>query len=446
MPDTAELLRRIAKLERINAALIQRIDRLDAARSSVYSLSRATEVLEREVIARNLDLERTLAELSAANAELTQAQQVADEANRAKSRFLRAASHDLLQPLSAAKLFVSHLGDIARDPHQRQMIESIEANFDSAEELIHDLLDIARLDSRTLVVKPAPVSIGRLFRRLASDMQALSVARGIGLTFVPSSLTVLSDPIYLRRIAQNLVSNALKYTSTGRVLVGARRRHRMAWLEVHDTGPGIAEADRERIFHEFERVPGLEQPGTGLGLSIVERACRQLGHQIELHSRVGVGSCFRVGLPVVEGLCLIPEPKRSRSEGDTAPLAGHAALVLEDDPAMRRAFTLVLESWGMEVVAAAGTPEALALLAAGAARPDVLLTDFDLGAGDTGDAAISALRAALGAPVPAVIVTGEHSAAVTAGVTEGLGVGVLRKPVAEVELRGAIAALLRGRG
>lgn len=118
MPDTAELLRRIAKLERINAALIQRIDRLDAARSSVYSLSRATEVLEREVIARNLDLERTLAELSAANAELTQAQQVADEANRAKSRFLRAASHDLLQPLSAAKLFVSHLGDIARDPHQ----------------------------------------------------------------------------------------------------------------------------------------------------------------------------------------------------------------------------------------------------------------------------------------------------------------------------------------
>ncbi len=444
MPDTDELLRRVAKLERINAALIQRIDRLDAARSSVYSLSRATEVLEREVIARNLDLERTLAALSATNAELSQARQVADEANRAKSRFLRAASHDLLQPLSAAKLFVSHLGDFASDPHQRQMIESIEANFDSAEELIHDLLDIARLDSRTLVVKPAPVSIGRLFQRLASDMQALSVARGIGLTFVASSLTVLSDPIYLRRIAQNLISNALKYTATGRVLVGARRRHGLAWLEVHDTGPGIAEADRERIFHEFERMPGQEQPGTGLGLSIVERACRQLGHRIELRSRVGAGSCFRVGLPVVEGLCLIPEPKRSRGEGDTAPLAGHAALVLEDDPAMRRAFAIVLESWGMAVAAAAGTAEALALLAAGGRRPDVLLTDFDLGAGDTGDAAIAALRAALGTDVPAVIVTGERSAAVAAGVTEGLDVGVLRKPVAEVELRAAVAALLQG--
>lgn len=446
MPDTAELLRRIAKLERINAALIQRIDRLDAARSSIYSLNRATEVLEREVIARNLDLERTLAELSVTNTELAQARQVAEEANRAKSRFLRAASHDLLQPLSAAKLFVSHLGDFARDPHQRQMIESIEANFDSAEELIHDLLDIARLDSRTPVVKPAPVSIGRLFQRLASDMQALSVARGIGLTFVTSSLTVQSDPIYLRRIAQNLITNALKYTLTGRVLVGARRRHGLAWLEVHDTGPGIAEADRERIFHEFERVPGLEQPGTGLGLSIVERACRQLGHPVELHSRVGAGSCFRVGLPVVEGLCLIPEAKRSRGAEDMAPLAGHTALVLEDDPTMRHAFAIVLQGWGMTVLTAASTAEALTLLAEGAPRPAVLLTDFDLGAGDTGNAAIVALRKALGAEIPAVIVTGEHSAALTTGASEGLGVGVLRKPVAEVELRAAVAALLRGRG
>lgn len=441
MPDRADLMARIAKLERINAVLIQRIDRLDAGRSSIYSLTRATEVLEREVIARNLDLERTLAELSVINAELASARESAEEANRAKSRFLRAASHDLLQPLSAAKLFLSHLGDFARDPHQRQLIESIEANFDSAEELIHALLDIARLDSRTPVVKPAPVSLGRLFQRLATDMGALSEARGLELRFVASSLTVLSDPIYLRRIAQNLISNALKYTNAGRVLVGARRQGDSVWLEVWDTGPGIQPEDQARIFNEFERLADTDQPGTGLGLSIVERACHQLGHRVMVRSRVGAGSCFRVQLPLVEGLCLIPAPKPAGRPADTA-LAGRVALVVEDEPTMRRAFALVLRGWGMTVIEAAGTDSALAALARSGGPPDVIVTDFDLGARDSGDLTIVAVRAAAGREVPALIVTGEWSAVMDGGAVDGLGARVLAKPVAETDLRAAVGAAI----
>lgn len=439
----AAMQARIDKLTRINAALILRVDQLDAARSSTYSLARTAALLEKEVLARNIDLERALADLGAINLELVAAREVADEANRAKSRFLRAASHDLLQPLSAAKLFLSHLGELTADPQHRDLVDRIGANFDSAEELIRVLLEIARLDSQKLQITTSPVSLGRLFRRLASDMQAQSA--GLDLRFVPSSKMVLSDPVYLRRIAQNLISNALKYTETGRVLVGARQDGDTVWLEVHDTGIGIAPDDQERIFNEFERLSRSDVAGTGLGLSIVQRACLQLKHAVEVHSEPGRGSTFRVQLPLIRDVCPLSDHKTTDSrdmQQIMATFAGRRALVLENDAAMRQAFVFLLNSWGMEVLNSDGTHGALALLANRRWRPDVILTDYRLDGMDTGVQAIAAVRALLRHDVPALIVSGESAVAIGEA-SEHLGAAVLEKPVAEVELRDVMLMLIR---
>lgn len=461
--------RREAKLLRINQALMRRLERMDEGRGSSHALSQAAALLEREVLARNLDLERTLADLGQMNAELAQARAAAEEASRAKSRFLRAASHDLLQPLSAAKLLLGHLQDSLHGRPEAETIAHVIGSFDSAEELIRMLLEIARLDSRRLILQVGPVALGRLFQRLAVDMQGLVAARGLGLIFVPSALTVESDPVFLRSIAQNLVSNALKYTETGRVLVGVRRAGAHVWLEVHDTGPGIAPADQARIFQEFERLAPSDQPGSGLGLSIVRRACDQLGHAIDLRSQPGRGSCFRVRLPVANPLAkgaFGAQPPRfapakaapsglggsglggtlRAADGAPDPLVDRCALVVENDPGMRHAFCLLLQSWGMTVLPADGL-ETLrgALRGAQQHRPAVVLTDFRLDRGETGVQVITTARRLLQAPVPALIVSAESAEAIR-GCSAHLGAQVLQKPINEAALRRALCALMAGGG
>ncbi|MEI4485049.1 hybrid sensor histidine kinase/response regulator [Frigidibacter sp. MR17.14] len=439
-PDPAALARRIEKLERINRALVKRIDQLDAARSSSYSLARTAEHLEREVLARNQDLERALADLSLTNRELGQAREAAEEASRAKSRFLRAASHDLLQPLSAAKLLLSHLDELSRDPLLSDLVTRIGENFDSAEELIRMLLEIARLDSQRLEIHPAPVALGRLFQRLAGDMGPQ--AQHIDLRFVPSSETVISDPVLLRRIAQNLVSNALKYTRSGKVLVGARRAGDNIWLEVHDTGSGIAPEDQAKIFNEFERLSRADVPGTGLGLSIVQRACLQLGHSVEVISTPGRGSCFRVLLPRMGGLCLISPKAAETRDVRAVPdcFAGRTALVVENDRSMRHAFVLLLRSWGMTVLDAESVETAEAELIRTGLTPDLILTDYRLNDGETGIDVIAAVRASLG-DIPALIVSGECAEAIIEA-SGHLGAAVMEKPVVELDLRDMLQSLL----
>ena len=438
--------RRVEKLSRINEALIQRLDSLDDIRSSSYALTRTAAMLEREVVARNADLERALAELSASNAELAAARETADEANRAKSRFLRAASHDLLQPLSAGRLLIGQLGEMATDAVQADLVARVTASFESAEELIRALLDIARLDSQAFEANPAPVAIGRLFQRLAIDLQPLAAGRGLDLRFVMSSSAVLSDPVLLRQIAQNLIINALKYSTGPKVVVGLKHAGGAAWLTVQDAGPGIDPADQERIFNEFERLSRSDAPGTGLGLSIVRRACQQLGHEVALDSALGHGSRFRVRLPLIADVRTPPEalPELSvrRIPVTTADFVGRRILVVENDPAMRAAFGMLLGAWGMEVAEVAGVAEALAAVREGAV-PDLVLTDDRLDEQETGIHAIAAIRDDLGEPVPAAIVSAEGAEAIRR-LADPLGVPVLEKPVAEGELRRVLHALLEG--
>lgn len=429
--------RQIEKLKRINEALVGRLERIQEQRGPSYALTRTAAVLEREVMARNRDLEAALTDLARTNTELARARESADEANRAKSRFLRAASHDLLQPLSAARLFLSHLAELSPMPDQQALLSHLTETIESAEELIRALSDIARLDSRNFAMNPGPVAIGRLFRRLIIDMQPQAAARGIDLRFVASAVTVESDPVYLRQIAQNLIGNALKYTSGRRVLVGLRRDGDHVWLEVLDEGPGIALRDQERIFNEFERLSRSQQAGHGLGLSIVQRACQQLGHRLELRSEPGRGSCFRVALPVmrrIEGA--VPPGAQALPVRATIPLAGRRVLVIENDDAMRRAFSFLLNGWGMEV--SATSEIATARRFARAQAPDVVLSDYRLDDGETGFQALDLLEADLGHSLPALIVSAETAEFIHAE-AGNRPVEVLTKPVAEHELRRGLA-------
>ncbi len=433
--------RQIAKLERIVESLVERLERAEEARGPSYALTRAAALLEREIIARNDDLERALTDLEAINAELAQAHAAADEANRAKSRFLRAASHDLLQPLSAAKMFLSHLANLSTDPRQVDIVSHLTGTIESAEELIGALSQIARLDGRSVRLDLTPLSLDRLFWRLGLDLQPLAVQRGVDLRFVKSSLTVESDPVYLRQIAQNLIANALKYTDGRKVLVGVRRHGDTAWLEVCDQGPGIVEGDRQRIFQEFERLGNSDQPGTGLGLSIVQRATHVLGHPLELISVPGQGSRFRVGLPVRSGLCAMPVPKHDRPRRNLAVrLKGLQVLVVENDPSMRQAFDALLTGWGMSVTTV-DTIKA-ARLALSRRRPDLVLTDYRLDGGETGIQTIRQLRADSDDDLPAVLVSGDDTDAM-ADDAGTLGIAVLAKPVDEALLQRAMCAALQ---
>lgn len=436
--DDDSLERQIEKLDRINRVLIDRIDRLEESRGSAWSMFQAAVALEQEVMVRTRDLERALADLSQRNRELAVARASAEEANRSKTRFLRAASHDLLQPLSAARLFLSMLTDTPMNELQTELTSRLSGAFESVEQLMHAVLDISRLDSQRIEFNRQPVPLGDLFRRLAVEFAPMAEAKGLRLSFVPTDAVVDSDPVFLRRIAQNLVSNAIKYTQRGGVAVGARRRGGLCWLCVYDTGMGIPAVDRNRIFDEFQRLSGDgTTPGMGLGLSIVRRACAKLGHPIDLQSEAMRGTLFRVGLPPVQNS---PASRPATSGRSALPLRGRLALVVENDPEMRRGYEMILhDALGMVVRATGGTAEALATM--GDDPPDVILADYHLENGDTGIRAIRALRRAAGRTIPAVMVTAHRDPQIAKSCT-AMRVHLMEKPVRPPELAEILGAIL----
>lgn len=436
--DTDDAERRAAKLERIAQVLIDRVDRLEETRGSAWSMFQAAVALEQEALARTRDLERALADLSEKNRDLAVARAAAEEANRSKTRFLRAASHDLLQPLAAARLFLSALTDTDLDPLQRELTGRLAGAFESVEELMHAVLDISRLDSQRIEFHRKPVELDALFRRLAVEYAPMAEAGGLRLSFVPTSAVVDSDPTFLRRIAQNLVSNAIKYTEAGGVVVGVRRRAGLVWLEVRDSGVGISEEDRLRIFDEFQRAVREGGPqGMGLGLSIVRRACAKLGHPVEVESQPGRGTVFRVGLPPVRPGAALGEAGGDAPRG----LRARVALIVENDAAMRRGYELMLAGrFGMVARATGGTAEALAAMGQDD-PPDVILADYNLDGGDTGIDAIQALRAAAGQTIPAVMVTAQRDPRIARDCA-AIGAALVEKPVCPEELGAVLARAL----
>ena len=337
----------------------------------VTAESQTTEELENRVRARtselteaNAALRRQYEEQARVKEDLRLAKGAVEAAMSSKTRFFAAASHDLLQPINAAKLMISTLGDMARGTELAETVKRLDGSFQSMETLLHALLDISRLESTDTKLPITDFPLDGVMQNVAEDMAPLAAEKGLRLDVVPSRLWVRSDRRYLARSLQNLVNNAIQYTLRGRILVGCRRRGDKVVLEVWDTGIGISKRDQERIFREFTRVgngAGAGQ-GMGLGLSIVQRACAHLGHRVAVRSKPGVGSVFSIELPVAEAAETAPRPRRSPSDPAPAAEMDLIVLLVENDPGVLFAMTQKLESWGASVLACASLSWYLASL------------------------------------------------------------------------------------
>ena len=419
----------------------------------VLSFGRQTNELLTNSLAiryKNVDL---IDALKAQSQAAESARAAAETANRAKSQFLAAASHDLRQPLHAMGLYSAALSAKARDTEMKPLAASIHSSVEALETLFGQLLDLSRLDAGALQPERGDVALGPLFSRLDTDFAALAAARGLTLRVVPTAWCVDSDSVLLEQILRNLVANALRYTRAGGVVVGARRRGAAVRIDVVDTGIGIAPADRERIFDEFVQIGAGtcrdSGRGMGLGLAIVRRLCTLLDHPLALLSTAGRGSRFSVTAPRV-----VPRRRRNVAAsairelgGELVPNASFAdrlVAIVDDDPVVVDAMCTLFASWGSRV---AGGDDAPAVLAAiGAEVPDLIVADLRLANGRSGIVAIGDLRRAFGHPTPALIVSGDTTDAAR-DEARAAGIAMLAKPVVAVALRhaadGIVAATKR---
>ena len=364
----------------------------------------------------------------------------AEAANLSKTRFLAAISHDVLQPINAARLFTSALRDTDEANEQRRLAERVDVSLRDAEELLDGLLDISRLDAGSLKPELSVFRLDELIASVAGQYAPLAASRGLGFRVHAGPLSVRSDRRLLRRALQNFVANALRYTKDGRVIIGARRRQGAVEIEVWDSGPGIPPHHLAQIFEEFRR---FDQPspwgerGLGLGLSICQRVSRMLDHPISVRSWPGRGSVFGIRVPLAETAAPAKPPRAAAPAGD---LSGLKVLCLDNDREILDGMEALLGRWGVDVRVAETVASALAL--ARDSRPDVLVADYHLHDELDGLGALVALREVCGPHTPAVLVTADGSDTVKRAARE-LGIPVLTKPVKPASLRAFLAAQQR---
>jgi signal transduction histidine kinase len=364
-----------------------------------------------------------------------------EAANLAKSRFLAAASHDLRQPLHALNLFVAQLCGETDPAEQKRLLPQIEATVRAMNELFNGLWDLSRLDAEVLVPNLSEFPIDRLLKRIELTCAPAAREKGLRLKVISNPAYIRSDRVLLERVLLNLVSNAIRYTVKGGVAAGCRRRGDTLRIEVWDTGVGIAEDQRGKIFGEFYRGPANEQDrsgGAGLGLAIVDRMCRLLHHPIGLTSRLGSGTRFSISVPIAAPR---GQPQQAAQVvGDR--LAGKVVLVIDDDAVVLDGMSGVLRSWGCLVLTACSEPEALSCVAEQDRKPDLIISDYWLAEGARGIQVIDRLRQVLATPVSALLISGDT---VPERLQEARARGyyMLHKPVMPMTLRTMLNRLLK---
>ncbi|GJE17931.1 ATP-binding response regulator [Methylobacterium marchantiae] len=431
---------RIAKLERINAALMAHVERTMDQQGGAYSLFQTAIMLEGRVRSRTEELTGLMHSLEHSNSALVAAKEEAETANRSKTRFLAAAGHDLLQPLNAARLSASALSDMPLGPEALAMSGQVERGLQTIEDLIKTLLDISKLDAG--IVRPVirPVALADLLGGIAASFMPMAERKGLRLAVRCPDIRVDSDPILLQRIVQNLVSNAIRYTGSGGVLIAVRRRDGTCRIEVIDTGCGIGESERHLVFEEFYRggSGGDEgEPGLGLGLSIVQRMATALDHDLVLDSRLHHGTRVCLTVPV--------SPCQTESVAGPAPIAtrltGARVLIVENDPATTDALKRLLQNWDAEVSAHRDLASVAESVAAGQAPPDVLILDYHLDNGACGLDVATYLRGVTRSALPVIVTTADHSAEIEAHVAL-IGAELVHKPIKPAQLRALLTHLL----
>lgn len=396
-------------------------------KAAARELRSLADTLEQRIVERTRDLD--------------QARHEAERANRYKTRFVAAAVHDLLQPLNAARMFSSLLRGHLQDEAGKHVADSIEGALAAQDGILNSLLDISRMESGQLDVRVRDFPLGPLLQVMQHNFGIIAEGSGIRLTAVPSRYVVRSDEALLRRILQNLVSNAIRYTPKGRVLIGCRRRGDHLRIEVHDQGPGIPESLQREIFEEFRRLnEGHDQDrGAGLGLAIVERLGKLLGHEIGLRSELGKGSVFWVCVPLASQPIAVPDavaPTIDSAQTPELPLKGVSAWYIDDDAPSCAATSAMLQRWGCDVPFAGGPRAALDVCSA-ANAPQLVLLDVRMGE-YYGPDLFGQLAEIWGETPLVILVTAERDTALRRHAAEQ-GWSMLLKPVRPAALRALIS-------
>ena len=417
-------------------------------RQADAAIKEANETLERRVAERtaaltrlNVQLKREIADRREIETALQIAKSEAEQANLSKTRFLAAASHDLLQPLNAARLFVSALADLDHSKPNRGLINNIEVSLSAVEDLLAALLDISKLDAGAVLPELVDFPITSLLGPLVTEHQALAEDRGLALRHVSSRAVVHSDIRLLRSIIQNFLSNAIRYTRRGRILLGCRRCGTGLRIEIWDTGAGIPADKFDEIFEEFRQLDtaGGHDRGIGLGLAIVKRAAKTLDLPIAVRSLVGKGSVFSVTVPI--GHKRPAAVHRSATRRPFGQFADPVLLVIDDQRSILDGMRAMLGGWGCTALVAASGEEALDLMAGLSRPPDLVIADYHLGAETTGVTEICRIRRMLEKPVPGIIITANNTPEVQALVQQH-GLRLLRKPLNPAQLRALLTQLL----
>jgi two-component system, sensor histidine kinase len=444
-PNRAAVLEReAAKLRKINAALMSRVERSTDQQMNAFSLFETAIALDQQVRDRTQQLKTALQSLERTNGQLLQAKQRAEAASSLKSSVLVSVTHDLLQPLNAARLTLSALAEMIEMPRAAALTKQIDRSLANLEDLLRTLLDISKLDAGVLKPEVRPVPISSLFEPLKQEFAPIAAKRNLELRIVRSSTAVISDPLMLRRILQNLLANALRYTLRGGVLMGCRPEGSNLSIEVHDTGPGIAEARQEAIFMEFERGDTSvdDHSGIGLGLSIVRRFGAALGHEIRLKSRLGKGSVFSVTAHRTHVRDEIVEMREPRGvDYSYGGMEGAKILLIENDISSAEGMANLLEKWGCDVAITISAADALERIRALGGIPDAIIADLHLDSGETGTEVVDIICNEIRTKVPTIIVTADYSAKTAIDVSR-LGYELLNKPIKPAEMRSLLSFVL----
>jgi signal transduction histidine kinase len=385
--------------------------------------------------------EHMLRQVADATSELRARKEEAERANLSKSRFLAAASHDLRQPMHALGLFIAELSQHTHAPASRRLVERIAASAEAMEDLLDSLLDISKLDAGVLQPTIHSFALQPVIERIGAERRPAAAERDLTLKVRPTTCWIRSDPVLFQRILGNLVSNAVRYTQHGRVLVACRRRGEHLRIEVRDSGVGIAPDAHEIIFQEFVQLDNPERSrdkGLGLGLAIVRRLTDLLGHRLEVRSRPGRGSVFAVEVELAQPESAPESGVPQREPGD---LAGIRVALIDDDPLARAGMESLLTAWECEVTAAADAPSLLTALELRDAPPQLILSDFRLRGPINGIQAINGLRALYGQAVPAVLISGDTGPGILHQ-ARAEHLLLLHKPVRPARLRALLNRLL----
>lgn len=413
---------------------------------TIFVILFSARVLNRSIVTglkmrfENIDLVRSL---KVQQAEVEAAKNAAEKANQDKSRFLAAASHDLRQPLHAMSLFLDAIRHCDEKQERLGLYEKLEKSVESLGELFNALLDISKIDADVIDIQPTTFYVSDVIKKIVHEFELEAKTKGLSLKYRSSTIKVHSDPLWFERIIRNLVSNAIRYTDSGKILLTSRRRGANCSIQIWDTGHGIAVDKQDTIFQEFTQLHNPQRDrnnGLGLGLAIVKRLCALLKHTITLRSTLGKGSVFSLTLPVSSLPVITNKITPDIQTGNQ--LKHKSILIIDDEPDVRISMAAMLEKWGCHVLVADSLAAVFTVIDTQETLPSLIISDYRLAEKHTGLEALTAINQHYNVKLPAILVTGETEIHTIRKINNS-GYKVLHKPVKPAKLRLTMNGLIK---